>query len=468
MIWSWSVEEYGLSEDLQVIMEHLSQEQFPIPSDFVADQVKQGGAGRLEMLESWGILNRHGMTSIGTEALLTAARFENYEAVTWLLQAGVDVNAQITIGHQTSTVIGSCFKIGSEGARKVSLGMCQYLVNSGAELRLRHSDETCYDLLRTALFYSGQAEDWATFDFFQRFPNELERITRKQWNELIRRMTSYGHWPRRQRVDWTFFEYLLDQYFTREEGPILTGAIVADCPPKIISLLLEHGADVDEDDPLVETPLSAAIMVRRFDVARQLIRLEADMDGSREDWPSALCNACFLESSSTAEQHEKLDLIRFMIANGADVNGTSRSHTISSSPLQVCAESGDLDVASLLLQHQADPNVLVWHFRRSEMRSEPVCWTALDTAVASSRLDLTQLLLKSGALSGEPGSTGYDGALEQARSRGFSTIELLICRHISQNEEQFEQCPALRVHHQAMMNRVRAAATSPPLPPDLD
>lgn len=462
LIWSRSVGEYGLSECLQVIMDHLIRQGCAVTSDLIADQISQGELERLDMLMTKGALQPSIVALNGLEALVTAAKMDDYESVSWLLRMGVDINAGIqpvtTAKSNTAPPIAICLGIGRDGEWKASWLMCQYMVDSGAKLKLYQGDATCYELLEEALCQPKQKDALSTLRFFQEFPSEFDKITRWQWNMLVRKIIRCGRPPpssedNREPIDWTIIEYLLDQHLDVEHGPILSNAIAAGCPPSILRLLLDRGTDVNEEDAENGTPVCAAVGMFRFNVARQLLELGADISRCIESTQNALCRAIVLEPSSAAEKCELMDFIRLLIAQGLDVNQRSGGpDRTSTTPLNKCASSGDLDTASLLLRLGADPNILEW--RRGLRRY--MCCSALDIAAKEGRLDMTQLLLQSGAVSSEPGSTGYDGTLRRARILSYHTVVELLLQHVSQNERKFSMRLDLQVQHQANISGILA------------
>jgi ankyrin repeat protein len=441
-VWTRSLDEYGLTEDLEHILIGLSQLQLNISAESVKDCVGSDGIEGLAMLEKYNILSREVIRLLGAPALVQAAVYKNSRAVVWLVHMGADVNAELDYGWgKHLTVISHCLEASL-------FDMCRLLISSGAKLRKNASDTTCYRLLRRVLqSYLQRPTD--VIQFFQSFQEELEKITRTEWNHLFRHILWRYHFD---EASWGILDHLFRQYLSIEDGPILSLAIHASLPLDLVQSLVDQGADLNEMDPDLGSPICVAIARGQLKWVRKLIEAGVDPNPTVGCWwGSALTNACSLNVLCPGEKSEKMNLIRYLIQHGADINcgGEPYKRLAGYIPLQACAIKGDVETASLLLQHGADPNTLCygWSGRDTFV-------TALDLAAGLGRIDMIQLLLKAGGLSHMPGSTGYDRLIASSSLERQPAVVKLIREHILFNERGFKENPGFRCRHQSMINQV--------------
>lgn len=445
--WIRSLDECGLTEDLEHILIRLSQLQLNVSSEFLKSCIELDGMEGLAMLEKYNILSREVVRSLGAPALIRAVRHENDKAVVWLLHMEVDVNAEVKddLGNQ-STVISQCLTI--EVFRHASWDMCRRLISSGAKLRYNASDTTCYRLLR-GMLRSHLHCPVDVIQLFQSFQEDLEKITRREWNHLLRDILFRYRY---NEVSWEIIGPLFRRYFNIEGRPILSLAIYASLPSDLVQSLLDQGVDLNEEDPDLGSPIYVAIHHWQFKWVWKLTEAGVDLNatvGKRDQ--SALTSACSLGVRCPGEKREKMNLIRYLIQHGADINGGGEpsKRPFGRTPLQACAMDGDVETASLLLQHGADTNALCCQLGRRD-----AFWTALDLAAGSGRIDMVQLLLKAGGLSHMPGSTGYDGCIAISLRYGQHAIVKLVRQHILFNKRGFKENPGFRCRHQSMISQV--------------
>lgn len=167
------------------------------------------------------------------------------------------------------------------------------------------------------------------------------------------------------------FEYatLLIQYGAAPSDSMLYGAI-ADGDRELTDYLLSNGADPNALNAMSDdTPLGVAIRTDNRWAAFRLLKAGA--------YPNALIRegqTAFHLAVAKIDRH----LVALMLENGADPNipfsdypcddfleqvaseniaKSSLSHTRSFVPLMLAADSGDIELARLLLSHGADPSV---------------------------------------------------------------------------------------------------------------
>ena len=445
-VWVRSLDEYGFSDDLEHILIGMSQLQPKISSGFVEDCIESDGIEGLAILKKYNILSRDVVRSLGAPALLRAALFNNYRAVVWLLHMGADLDAELANRRcEHSTVISHCLD-------RSLFDMCRFLISSGANLRYNASDTTCYRLFRKAL-QSGPSCAADVIRFFQSFSEDLEKITRTEWNHILRDILLFNRY---NEVGWDIISHLFRRYLDVKDGPILSLAIRASLPTDLVQSWVDQGGDLNENDPILGSPICVAISQGQYQWVWKLIEAGVDLNATVDNLgQSALTSACSLAVRCPSEKREKMDLIRNLIQHGADINGGDKPSKRPwwCTPLQACAGEGDVETASLLLQHGADPNALCY---RSNTRDKFL--TALDLAARSGRMDMVQLLLKAGGLSHKPGSTGYDGCIAWSKLNGKHAVVELVRQHILVNERGFQENPGFRRRHQSMINQVRRGA----------
>jgi ankyrin repeat protein len=139
-----------------------------------------------------------------------------------------------------------------------------------------------------------------------------------------------------------------------------------------VSLLIEHGADVNAQTRKYGTPLYAASLRGQHRIVRILIENGAKINGQGGPFGSAL-RAAFIKN--------KLDVARLLIDQGADVN--ERDHEFRVSLLQHAAYYGQCAAVRLLIKHGADVNA-----------EGGALGSALDAARSKGHEDIENLLIR--------------------------------------------------------------------------
>ncbi|MBT3380947.1 MAG: hypothetical protein HN742_16155 [Lentisphaerae bacterium] len=122
-----------------------------------------------------------------------------------------------------------------------------------------------------------------------------------------------------------------------------------------------------------EIPLISAAQGGHSDVVRLLVANGADVNLQGEAWDAALHHAAY---------RGHLEIVKFLVTNGADVS-LFKSHD---TPLHSAASGGQVEVARVLLAHGADVN---WQGIDKA--------TPLETAVFHGQLKMVEFLLANGA-----------------------------------------------------------------------
>ena len=113
-----------------------------------------------------------------------------------------------------------------------------------------------------------------------------------------------------------------------------------------VSLLLDHGADLNMTDDRERTALCAAYVGRHLEVMRLLLGRGATADVHYDSYGLLTHDASY---------GGRVDAIRLLLQHNANVNATSpRTKT----PLHWAAEYGQANVAEVLIEHGADINAL--------------------------------------------------------------------------------------------------------------
>ncbi len=174
---------------------------------------------------------------------------------------------------------------------------------------------------------------------------------------------------------------------------------------EIVSMLLDRKAEIDLADNQGSTPLHAACMRFQPAVARLLIERGARIN-VRDQWGhTALVNAV------GTVYGQDLDLIKLLIAKGADVNAAGgRGET----PLDGAAGRGNLTIARLLIESGADLNPHAYPEG-----------TPLHNATEQNRQEVARFLVERGARLSDKNQYGYT-ALHLAAIRGCTELTKLL------------------------------------------
>ncbi|KAI1423470.1 hypothetical protein F5Y12DRAFT_529774 [Xylaria sp. FL1777] len=423
----------------------------------------------IEALESQGtnlleLLSHHGadFASRGTPVLLKAARLGNYEAVDWLLGAGVDINAEFHLYGEstTTTIVGAFFESFNrcpstlsqrhasrydiyfrlqDQERDLKKGftpcMLKYLVCRGASLCPHPGNSQPNSLLLHAMqprwwsrSYTSDIVEYilvAQGGVHNPLPSQpclfeacVETYAFQDENTFRERSLS-------------MFNLLLTSGIPIVHSGVLSSLICYKAPADLIQMVIDRGVNVntysgrgrEHDFSVIQcTPLQAAVKAGKLELVKSLIvdnGAEINLPGKGADGMSALQAACYLNYMSDEERSIKTTLVKFLIENGADVNAPATPYG-GYTALQAAAEMGDIEIAIVLLSHGAYINA---------PPGDEYGFCALDWAAFEGRLDMTKFLLDQGALSNEPGENGYAGAIEDAEDGGHWAVAELIQEH---------------------------------------
>ncbi|KAI0856666.1 hypothetical protein F4860DRAFT_396646 [Xylaria cubensis] len=395
----------------------------------------------------------------GARALGTAAHVGNLSAVSWLLQRGVDVDAEIDENHAgraSSMSITMAIILGVFWDPKVAfpnVRTLKYLMHHGAKLwygsrdscpftalrvvlKERESNPHLFDIVDLILDYNQMLHD---IPYLGSFLLEDSLVYLGEWSETDPR-------PR-------IFELLLKHGAPLYPGAVLARLIDSAAPRQLVLKLMNKGADINAYTRSRTEKYNAIQAASKWwDQSLVSILLERGGDINSPavglKGQTALQVACSITATSEVDRRAQIAFVEFLLRNNADVNAppctgdpTWSSTAGGYTALQLAAAGGNLELLSLLLSHKADVN-MPSHLRRR---------CALDVAAEKGRLDALHFLLKAGALSYCTGQSGYEGAIQLAEKNRFSVVADSLRRHICDNEHRFYEQPALAEAHTAAM-----------------
>ena len=225
----------------------------------------------------------------------------------------------------------------------------------------------------------------------------------------------------------------------------------------VAKLLIERGADVSAKSDGGWTPLHYAARDNSLDVAKLLIERGADVSAKSDGGGTALHYAAWKNSLDVAKlliergadvsakednggtalhyaaRNNSLDVAKLLIERGADVSAKEDN---GGTALHYAAWKNSLDVAKLLIERGADVSA-----------KSDGGWTPLHYAARDNSLDVAKLLIERGAdVSAE--DSGGETPLDKATERNHGEMQALLRRHGGQREAErrmpgykFRDCP---------------------------
>jgi ankyrin repeat protein len=246
-----------------------------------------------------------------------AALKSNLETVRLLVEAGADPNAEKDDYGVGVLGWATCFR----GVRE---DITAYLLARGAR----------FNLWTAIALDRGDT----VRDMIARDPTLLRaRMTRN-----LRRRTALHHAAAKNRP--AMVRLLLElgadaKAADATDATPLTTAAQENADSGIVTMLLEAGAPLD---------LLTAINLHRFDAAEAMLRDDPARIGPHGRDTIAL---------HLAVAKKNLPAIRWLIAHGVDVSAKRPMWDCNHTALHMCVESGAIDIARLLLEAGADPNI---------------------------------------------------------------------------------------------------------------
>ncbi|CAH0044120.1 unnamed protein product [Clonostachys solani] len=436
------------------VLNHLFQNGLVVTWHIFRAAVSKEGIDMLDVLRKYVV----DVGKIGGPALVKAARLGNYEAVGWLLGFGVDIKSLIPdrIGTrhdlEVNTVIGIFI---CESWENPDTSMLGYLVGCGAELKRTVSDQHAgglFELIRKSRKGSAtRLVPWLLDQLEVRGTGKMLRVEL----QAIYAIAAIANFDKGfESSSWSSIFNRLRNTYGLPPCPeaILGSMIVAKAPDERIQELIRASIDINTYSEEIfygsyYTPIQAAASVGNYPLVVQLFEIGADVNSPARGkyGRTALQAICGWNPVSEKDKSRQQDIVNFLIEKGANVNTAPAHGYFGLTAIMASAAHGDIELATILLAHGADPNIYQW-----QLTSIP--YAALDRAYSS--CDMTKLLLNAGALSSHRGSTGYEGALWVAEHTGHHAVVDIIRDHMLQKEEQFRSKSELRDLHNAVLHRL--------------
>ncbi|KAI0188189.1 hypothetical protein EV127DRAFT_434921 [Xylaria flabelliformis] len=405
-----------------------------IVAETIAEAIEDDGITLLQLLSSYGPDFR----SQGALALCAAISRPNYDATSWLLNIGVNINTTLEGNREEDVTIlakaieyavpskfdmfGYEVHSGYSEVRSISYEMLEYLISRNIKLRATPENTNVRNLIYVMIRGGIDHEELTeTIEKIRLLLNEETITDDSSDTEPCILELFYALSPEDGPAVFDLMKLLSDHGISFDHSDTLTILIKLGASIEAIQGLLDGGVDVNayrvpgcscQQDP----PLQAAVAVGSFDLVQLLIQRGANVNQPAKGpyGRTALQAACKL--------HASIDLIKFLIANGADVNAPPAS-VRGATAFQAAAMDGNFEVALLLLDHGADIN--------ASPSEDGYC--ALDGAAFLGKLDMVHFLLELGALSHNRGESGYKGAIREAEDWGHLAIADMIRQHALKN-----------------------------------
>ncbi len=431
----------GITNDATYCLSLLLHQGAVIDPYIIHRGVGHSGYKYLEWISSNGV----NLKQEGALALSTAARLNNYEAVTWMLEDGVDINSEVVTNQGLLSIIvmaagGDIARMGfaahyfcQEFIRSADGGMLRYLISRGAKLSIRsyEDDLSSFMLLKWAIWHDSSADDQLQSRI--ELVRDLVDPRKINWSLICHQMHHTGS---RGCQFFEAFKLLFRPDSLSESSSFLAALIAHGGGDELIHQALEAGADINGYSQahgyspgcwyyLHMTPIQAAAYRGDHGMVSYLLQRGANIHQAahKNGGITALQAACAWPALTMTDRERKTSLIRLIIAHGVDIDEPPPNrHGFTA--LGFVAELREVDNAVILVSRGTDYNMRACNpLRSSEWGQNP-----LDIAAGAGRLDMVKFLLNAGAFSFHRGSTEYDGAIELAQEGGYFTISDLIRR----------------------------------------
>ncbi|KAI9042984.1 ankyrin repeat protein [Aspergillus affinis] len=207
--------------------------------------------------------------------------------------------------------------------------------------------------------------------------------------------------------------------------------------PRIVQLLLEHGASAETRDKKGRTALMTAAWRNHWHILQVLIQRGADVNAKDHRGRNVLHNLAADKQCDWGE-----DVVNLLLKTTCHVDGAMGQDELGRTPLHWACATGKRRFAELLLTR---PNGLIVDVNAIESRNK----TALHLAVAHGREDIVQLLLRHRADIGSRSDGGWT-ALHYACDKGFEElVRMLLHAGAKINSQLLNGVTALHLAAQA-------------------
>ncbi|KAI1354774.1 hypothetical protein F5Y01DRAFT_329456 [Xylaria sp. FL0043] len=448
-----TIKKHGIKLEILEILRQILGQGAIIDADIMTIAIECQGTSLLELLSGYGA----DFATYGAPALFMAALLDNYEAVDWLLNAGVDINAGFRYNYNDNliTVVGAFFRK-FDGYRSIwqrpasryevyfsifaqesvftegpKVSMLKYLVGRGASLRPHPLNSQPNSLLLHAIMTGKHRSD--ILDIIAYILLAQNGFLPSSFSQpCLLEACFHNHLSCHHRdyesligCGLPIFEFLLASGFPIVNSGVLSLLIYYGAAAESIQMAIDAGVNVNtysgrghyKNSILQYTPLQAAAISGTLVLVKNLVQKGAEINLPARGGcgKTALQAACSRQYVSREGHRTKTEIIKFLIDSGADVNAPA-AEIWGKTALQAAAGLGDFETAMELINHGADINAPCVKNRGC----------ALDRAASHGRLDMTKFLLDLGALSANQGENGYVGAIEWAERMGHWAIAELI------------------------------------------
>lgn len=427
----------------------------------LAEAVGRNGIGILEWLQS----RVKNFAAKAAGALATAARLNNFEAVEFLLQSGVNAGAFIDGAHMprgfvarniNKTSLNEAYSVQATAAGggihsasgQSSLRMSQFLAERGAKLVVGPHDSTPFEFI--AVLLKDCRED---VELFEKVKFALSTLKQSKHRAnppayLLEICARSNHFPRLKSFDefkerMKIFEYLLDEGADVNPGSPLAALVRVGGPKELVERTLRLGANLNAFTAVCgqytkQTPLQAAASQGNEDLVYLFLKQGANVNSrARGDrGMTALQAICWWDPATEQEHRRKMTICELLLSSGADINAAP-ARGYGNTALQAAVTRGDLELVTILVRDGA-------HVNAPPAIGGNYDDCALDAAARYGRLDIAKLLLDANALSENRGKTGYDGAIDNAESWGHHELASLIRGYHRNDMESSLNTPATR------------------------
>ncbi|KAI1330196.1 hypothetical protein F5Y16DRAFT_364300 [Xylariaceae sp. FL0255] len=439
----------GVSQGSRVLLDIILQKGASIYPETIAAAVERSGTSILQLLTQAGI----DCASHGGLALSRAARLDNYEAVEWLLNKGVNVNGLVLEREKKMSIVfhmncrterkllppvhrnDNLVILEHESRNPASYAMLRHLVKKGALLRPNHQCSSAHPILLGILNDGNvleESEDKWHQDRIEKVRflltsgaglQSISKVSQCAYEACCLAGNSENMTDLFGKSGLAIFRLLLAHKLPfQPRSGALAALIKVQAPISMIETVLAMGiglnksAGTDSPSDWRRTPIQAAAAIGSLQVAKKLKIAGANINSHAKGYHgrTALQAACAMAALTEDDHTQKMEMVKWLLASGAEINAPRSLAGYTA--LQFAVEYSTLDIVLLLLDHGANVN----------NSSKDVYLSALDLSAAQGRLDCTTLLLNLGAVSSNRFRTDYDEAISQAEMNNhWAIVELL-------------------------------------------